>query len=134
MVIPTGTRTTPSMISVMTATAKPRRAQSRLWIIRISGQVATTIMTAQIAEGRNGVSTQKLAASRPPNETTASKTRVTSQVTGVGFMAPPSCFATARPVWSSVLTARSQGPKHDGHEQQRGDVTDEVPPFHGIGE
>jgi hypothetical protein len=75
--------------SVMTATAKLRRPHSRLWTARISGQEAMTIMTAQIAEGRNGLSTQKLAAVKPPIATTANSIRVTSQESGAAFMAAP---------------------------------------------
>jgi hypothetical protein len=49
-----------------------------------------TIITAQIAEGRNGLSTQKLAAVRPPIATTAKRIRVISHGSGAVFMTPPS--------------------------------------------
>ena len=75
-----------SMAAVMTATAKPRRSPRRRSTQRISGQVATTIMTAQIAAGRNGLSTQKLAAIKPPIATTAKRIRVMSQGNAVSFM------------------------------------------------
>jgi hypothetical protein len=46
-----------------------------------------TIMTAQIAAGRKGRSTQKLAAVNPPIATTAKRMRVTSQLRGPSAMA-----------------------------------------------
>ena len=68
-----------SIVTVMTATARPRLPQSRAWTARSAGQVATTIMVAQTVASRKGRSTQKLAAIKPPIATTASRIRVRSQ-------------------------------------------------------
>jgi hypothetical protein len=81
-----GPRMMASMTAVMIATAKLRRPPRRRSTHRISGQVATTIMTAQITAGRNGLSTQKLAAIKPPIATTAKRIRVMSQGSAVSFM------------------------------------------------
>ncbi len=53
-------------MSVITATASRRLPQSRAWIARITGQVATTTMVAQMMAGRKGRNIQNEAAIRPP--------------------------------------------------------------------
>lgn len=50
----------------MTVTAGPRRPQSRLWSLRKRGQVATTMVTAQMPGARKGRTTQRLPKSNPP--------------------------------------------------------------------
>ena len=63
---------------VMTMTASARLFQSRAWILSISGQVATTIMVAQTAAGRNGCRIQNEAAVSPTIRKTAKVVRVRS--------------------------------------------------------
>ena len=77
-----GATTMTIIASVITATARPRRPPRRPCTARITGHVATTIMVAQISAGRNGRSTQNVAAINPPIATTASRIRVTSHDTG----------------------------------------------------
>src|ERR1700747_3640428 len=60
-----GTTKTSRSTMVMTMTASARLFQSRAWILSISGQVATTIMVAQTAAGRNGCRIQNEAAASP---------------------------------------------------------------------
>ena len=51
-----------SMTTVMTAAARPRFPHSHFSTFSMSGQVAATIMPAQIAEGRMGRMIQNVAA------------------------------------------------------------------------
>ena len=73
-----GATTITTIPAVITITARTRRPPRRLCTARIMGHVATTIMVAQISAGRNGRSTQNVAAISPPSVTTASRIRVTS--------------------------------------------------------
>ena len=68
--------------SVMTATARLRFPQSRRSRARSVGQVATTIVVAQMPASRNGLSTQKLRSVKPPIVRTPRTIRVRSQLRG----------------------------------------------------
>ena len=73
--IVTGNTNSTSKASVITATAAPRRSQSLDCNWRISGQVATTIMAAQMVAPMKGLSTQNAEMSRPPMHNTPSVMR-----------------------------------------------------------
>src|SRR5262245_36266987 len=78
MAMARGTMRTSSRAMVMAATASERRFQSRRWIWRMSGQLATTIVVAQTTAGRNGRRTQNDAAMSPAMKSTARVTRARS--------------------------------------------------------
>ena len=75
-----GATTISTMKSVITATARLRLPQSRRSSRRSAGQVATTIVVAQMPASRNGLSTQKLSSVRPPMVMTPRTIRVRSQL------------------------------------------------------
>ena len=77
---------------VMSATARDRRPPVIRCTHNNSGQVATTIVVAQISAPRNGRSVQKLPASRSPMKSTRSMIRVTS-TDAAGFMMIPRAVA-----------------------------------------
>ncbi len=96
-----GTIKTSSRANVITATASPRLPQSRACTPSMSGQVATTIMTAHNKEGRKGLKIQKLPTMRIPINSTASVVRVRSRVGGE--------FASDNfPFLSSILRLRGK--------------------------
>jgi hypothetical protein len=67
----------------MAATARPRFPHSKVSIFNMNGQVAATIMAAQMSDGRSGLMIQKLATIRIPIHKTCSVIRVKS---GVGSL------------------------------------------------
>jgi hypothetical protein len=67
-----------SIAIVMAATARPRFFHSQASTFNMNGQVAATIMAAQMSDGRNGRMIQKLAAMRIPIHKTCSVIRVKS--------------------------------------------------------
>ena len=73
-----GTTNRSSMASVIAATASPRFPPSQPSTRNMSGQVAATIITAQMSDDRNGLMIQKLAAIRSPIQRTCSVARVKS--------------------------------------------------------
>ena len=74
-----GTIRSASSPAVMIATAAPRFPPSMDCRRSRIGQVATTMMTAQTKDGRNGFRIQKLAAMSKPMKSTASVVRVRSR-------------------------------------------------------
>ena len=66
------------MASVIAATATPRFPPSHPSTRNMSGQVAATIITAQMSDDRNGLMIQKVAAIRSPIQRTCSVARVKS--------------------------------------------------------
>ena len=71
-----GTKNSSSRASVMTVTASPRRPHSIFSALIISGQVVTTIVTAQISDGMKGLSTQRL----PPTSAVSATIVITDRV------------------------------------------------------
>ena len=76
-----GTTSTSIRTNVITATASLRLPQSLSWRLSKSGQVATTIVVAQINAVMKGRTTQKLAKISRLMNITASVVRVTSSET-----------------------------------------------------
>jgi len=70
MAMATGTISTKSSSTDIAVTAAQRRPPRWRCIQRISGQVATTIMIAQMIAPRNGCRIQRLAAMSPPVNST----------------------------------------------------------------
>ena len=91
-----GMISTNSKTSVITRTAMPRRLPAKCCTRSISGHVAMTNVTAHMVAGRNGRSTQKVAAMRPPMNSTDSVERVRSWC---GWDMAPIFVVTAMPLW-----------------------------------
>jgi len=72
-----------SIAIVMPVTARPRFPHSMASTFNMNGQVAATIMAAQMIDERNGLMIQKLATIRIPIHKTCSMIRVKS---GVGSL------------------------------------------------
>ena len=71
-----------SIASVMTITASHRRPPAAFWTFSISGQVATTIIVAQIRAPRNGCRIHRLETIISPMNSTTSTMRATSRAGG----------------------------------------------------
>ncbi len=67
-----------SMTIVMAVTARPRFFHSRPSTFNMNGQVATTIMMAQMSDSKNGLIIQNVAAIRIPIQRTCRVIRVGS--------------------------------------------------------
>jgi hypothetical protein len=78
-----GKTSTSKRAIVMTTTADVRLPHNVAWIQRMIGQVAITIIVAQMAAGRNGQTTQNEARIRAPIKSTARVVRVRSRLISV---------------------------------------------------
>src|SRR5262245_2624995 len=118
-----GAAMTRTIRTVITATARLRLPQSRRSSRRSVGQVATTIVVAQMPASRNGLSTQKLRSARPPMVITPRTIRVRSQlrsgVVGASMAVRP--LSSEHHVQQTLqqLAQRHHGEDERGDRQQR---------------